>query len=591
LFHKVLAALAAAVVSTAVAAPAYAADGTTLVAGAPLDLSAAVGGRFDVTLSVTNKGSTPVDGGAVYLATTAGFEAAEQFGNCTYLSGQPRACTFDETLEPGKSYRIVLPYRVRADTYAPGGLSGQLQWLTKAEFAEVDADLGTAGSGATLPVQEGAKLGESPAGAWQYVSVSVTGDNGSDLAAVGATVSGVVGEVVNAEVGVRNNGPATLDWTMSGTSPGLVVVTIPAGTSLVTVPEGCALATADDRTQPDGVQYVCETATLFRAGTTTTWTLPLKVNKVVAGATGSVEVNPACQCQRFNKDLDKSNDKATLVVNASAGPDEVAPVITRVDFAGTYSTNRLDTGAGWVGAISKVKPTIADESPIARTEWRVNGVLTSSEPTFTWDARPVTTPTATVELRVWDAAGNTSAKSFLVNIDKAAPATTVYPAQRALIRGTTFVTSIRASDRGGVAYTDLQGSVHPAGPVASVRLKSGKDATRTLTWLAVDKLGNSASVKRTVIVDNTVPALKLTKAPKNGAKLTKTVTLTASASDRNGIAKVQLLVNGKVVATDAKAAYAFTLNPTKYGKKFTVQVRAYDKAGNVKYLAKRTYRR
>jgi hypothetical protein len=39
---------------------------------------------------------------------------------------------------------------------------------------------------------------------------------------------------------------------------------------------------------------------------------------------------------------------------------------------------------------------------------------------------------------------------------------------------------------------------------------------------------------------------------------------------------------GKVVATDAKAGYQFTLNPKKYGKKFTVQMRAYDKAGNVR---------
>jgi len=75
------------------------------------------------------------------------------------------------------------------------------------------------------------------------------------------------------------------------------------------------------------------------------------------------------------------------------------------------------------------------------------------------------------------------------------------------------------------------------------------------------------------------------------AKLTKKTTLAASASDKNGVAKVQLLVNGKVVATDTKAGYSFTLNPKKYGKKFTVQLRAYDKAGNVKTLGKRTYRR
>jgi hypothetical protein len=106
-----------------------------------------------------------------------------------------------------------------------------------------------------------------------------------------------------------------------------------------------------------------------------------------------------------------------------------------------------------------------------------------------------------------------------------------------------------------------------------------------------DKLGNTTVARRVVTNDTVAPALKLTKAPKNNAKLTKNTTLAASASDRNGVAKVQMLVNGKVVATDTKAGYSFTLNPKKYGKTFTVQLRAYDKAGNVKTLGKRTYRR
>ncbi|MEU8661058.1 hypothetical protein [Actinoplanes philippinensis] len=55
--------------------------------------------------------------------------------------------------------------------------------------------------------------------------------------------------------------------------------------------------------------------------------------------------------------------------------------------------------------------------------------------------------------------------------------------------------------------------------------------------------------------------------------------------------KVQLLVDGKVVGTDGRAGFAFSLNPKRYGKKFTVQFRAYDRAGNVRYSSKRTYRR
>ncbi|WP_043511924.1 MULTISPECIES: Ig-like domain-containing protein [unclassified Actinoplanes] len=103
--------------------------------------------------------------------------------------------------------------------------------------------------------------------------------------------------------------------------------------------------------------------------------------------------------------------------------------------------------------------------------------------------------------------------------------------------------------------------------------------------------GQTSTATRTVVVDNTKPAIAISKAPANGAKLTGSAAVTAAASDRNGIARVELLVNGKPVATDTRAGYAFTLNPARYGKTFTVQLRAYDRAGNIQYSSRRTYHR
>jgi hypothetical protein len=780
ILRSTLGGLTAAALSVAgLAVPASAADSTAMVAGGQQEITAALGDTFQTTLSVTNTGTSAIDGAAITFATNWGFEDVAQFANCEYDAGQMRACVFDQTLEPGKSYRLVVPYKVRADTYAPGGIYGQFGWQPAAEHTTA----GAPGTGATLRLQEGDRIGTGNNGGWQAVDVTVTGKNGSDLVALGTGLVGGVGAVVNAEVGVRNAGPATLDGTMSGTSLGDVRVTIPAGTSVVTVPSGCDLAADDEPAQPGAVQYMCSTAKLFKAGATKTWTFPLKINKAVAGAAGSVEVNPDCQCQRFLDDLDKSNNTAPLTLTASGqvadttapviestglvagqpyralidfrpvvtdnvgvtklvatvstpgadaawgscvdgsklspglwlcranmtvqtdkeyvsditlqafdaagnssapttvripvdsnwprfslsprigaylppgpvtvtlgnvpddlasvkvldgnnGPvlatltsapwtytwnaavggrtpcfaafdkvgngwgdctdyqvDGAAPVIEQVLFAGRYSTHRLDTGAGWVGARSTLLATVADQSPITRTEWWVNGVLTSSSEIFTWDARAITTSTATVELRVWDATGNTASKSFAVRIDKAAPAATISPANNALIRGATYITSLKVSDPNGVGFSGVIGPVVIAGSRTSAKLTSGKDGVKTITWSYSDKLGNSAVAKRTVIVDNTAPAVAFKNAPANKTKLRKTISLKATASDRNGIAKVQLLVNGKVVATDTRSAYAFTLNPKKYGKTFIVQLRAYDKAGNLKVTTKRTYRR
>jgi hypothetical protein len=63
------------------------------------------------------------------------------------------------------------------------------------------------------------------------------------------------------------------------------------------------------------------------------------------------------------------------------------------------------------------------------------------------------------------------------------------------------------------------------------------------------------------------------------------------AADASGVARVELLVNGKVVARDHKAGYLLSLNASKQKKTVKIQVRAYDKLGNVKYTSTRTWYR
>jgi hypothetical protein len=272
--------------------------------------------------------------------------------------------------------------------------------------------------------------------------------------------------------------------------------------------------------------------------------------------------------------------------------DAEAPVIERVDSASAYSPGRVDLGGAWVGQVSLLRPTIRDKSKGLRFEWRVNGEVAASTSYLSWVPANVPGPTADISLQVWDPFGYTSSTSFTVNMDKDNPAMTVYPAEGALIRGTTFRTSVTATDARGVAYVALQAPDNPTGSrVDALTVPAGRDGACEITWLAVDNLGNAGFVSRTVIVDNTAPSVAYKKAPKNLTKLKSKTTLTATAGDRNGIARVQFLVNGKVAATDTRAAFTFTLDPKKYGKKFTVQIRAYDKAGNVKYSIKRTYRR
>ncbi|WP_436525405.1 Ig-like domain-containing protein [Actinoplanes sp. HUAS TT8] len=764
IFRWALGGLTATALSVAgLSTPAYA-DTPTLIAGDVQTFSAAPGGQFNVTLSATNTGTAAVDGVVVTFDTMWAYEDLAQFSNCEYTdAGQARACVFDQTLEPGKSYRFTVPFRVRADSFAPKVRDAFFQWKPAAGHTSA----GTPGTGSVLQLQEGDQLGLSEDGDWQHASLAVTGDQGTDLAAIGATPAGWIGDVVEAEVGVRNNGPATLDFTRSGTQAAVVVVTPPSGTSIVSAP-GCLTVTA--------ARATCLTGYLFKVGEVKTWKLALRIDRKVADAAGAVEVNPDCTCDSFAGDIDKSNNKALLTVDAAvdetkpvidypgldanqvvsdivtikprvsdnvkvtkleitgapaqtystctapatssdswqckvtqlAGPeseadnvltfkaydaagnvsdpvvvpvhvdnksprftvspaprsslhsgtifvsldgvpadvktvqvldsktdavidtltgapwtydwdattdatppaflavdqagnpwhvstdyvvDDEAPVIDHVDNVVQYMTSRLDTGTGWVGSLGSLEYTATDKSPITRTEWRVNGVVASTTPTFLFNTHSLTAATAKIELRVTDAAGNTSAELFTVNIDKTVTGVTVLPTQNKLIRGTSYVTSVTVNDPHGKAYSTIVAPTYIAGSRSSAKITAGKDGTKTIIWEVSDRLGNVAQFRRTVIVDNTAPTVSLRSAPKNNAKVTRNFSVTLNASDKNGVGRVELLINGKRVATDYRAGWGFTINPKKYGKKFTVQLRVYDKAGNSKLSTKRTYRR
>jgi Bacterial Ig domain len=104
-------------------------------------------------------------------------------------------------------------------------------------------------------------------------------------------------------------------------------------------------------------------------------------------------------------------------------------------------------------------------------------------------------------------------------------------------------------------------------------------------------MGTRTSAEGNVVLRSLEATLEVTKAPKHKAKVKGIVKITASSTDRFGVARVQLLIDGKVVATDSKAGDAFSINSKKYGKKFKVQLRAYDRAGNARTTTARTWYR
>ncbi|MBB3099693.1 hypothetical protein FHR83_007402 [Actinoplanes campanulatus] len=204
---------------------------------------------------------------------------------------------------------------------------------------------------------------------------------------------------------------------------------------------------------------------------------------------------------------------------------------------------------------------------------------------------------SSVEMMVIDAADNVTRESRPVTVDDEGPAITgLTPAANTRVRGTFTSTLQGVQDVIGVARAELWANGRYVGSdnVApySMAVNSGAaNGSVVLTWRLTDRFGNTRTYTRTVVADNAGPALVISRAPKNKAKIKGATKVYMKASDASGISRVELIVNGKVVARDYTAGYLLGFNASKQKKTMKVQVRAYDKLGNVKYTSTRTWYR
>lgn len=310
----------------------------------------------------------------------------------------------------------------------------------------------------------------------------------------------------------------------------------------------------------------------------------------------------------------------TITYNSVGGPSAVHVIL--IDQAGNgiaFPSYSIDNQPPTIGApdffgrpvgrakgLTQIDFPFSDGSGVDRDEFLVDGVVVQSRPApdpsnttrisgdiLTYDFG-ATARTATVEARAWDRAGNESTRTLTVVVDAAGPTiTSISPASNTwVVRGSRINTSVRATDPSGILDASLNNAYFASDPNhLALSVPAGADGRKTLTWRVHDRFYNTTTITRYLTVDNTRPTLKITKGPKNKAKVKGTVRLAAAATDRNGVARLELLINGKIVARTVKASYNFAINTKKYGKTVKVQIRAYDRAGNATTTTTRTWHR
>jgi uncharacterized membrane protein YgcG len=263
----------------------------------------------------THYSSRPLQG--VYVTTwfSQGLSLTDVPSNCE-VGREGGRCHIEAPVEPGGSYDL--------DGFAlkVGGTALSESWNLSVSATTkgyesmhlTDAHRGTGRAMRLVPRAGGA-------GKFEYGSASggVYVANDYDLEAVGATLDGKAGQVVKAELGVRNNGPATIrQWWGEGPGddPAVVTkVTVPPGTTAVKVPKGCYTFEDHKSDTPGAKSYSCfqdHDDYYFDAKQFTPFDFELRIDDPKKLAPGSVKVD--------GPDSNNKNNTAAITVTVDGKP-------------------------------------------------------------------------------------------------------------------------------------------------------------------------------------------------------------------------------------------------------------------------------
>ncbi|BEL09913.1 hypothetical protein Q0Z83_081040 [Actinoplanes sichuanensis] len=291
--------------------------------------------------------------------------------------------------------------------------------------------------------------------------------------------------------------------------------------------------------------------------------------------------------------------------NYGSWVDVAAPGITAaMKSNGTYCYD--DPISCWVYWTDPVTGRLMDDYEVQGTSFSaplVSGVaalVASAHPNYSGGGLRYAITNSGRRDNTWTQFGSVDAvRAINTGSDTKAPtATGFWPSANAKVRGNVTMSLYGLTDDwSGVRNVNLyvDGKWHnwdyvaPFTPVLKTGTRNGAMKVQLLVY---DKAGNHLWLPaRWYTADNLAPSVSITKAPANKAKVKGTVKVYAKAADKSGISKVELIVNGKVVATDRTAGYVLSFKVASQKKTMKVRIRAYDMAGNVRYTTIRTYYR
>lgn len=292
-----------------------------------------------------------------------------------------------------------------------------------------------------------------------------------------------------------------------------------------------------------------------------------------------------------------SATRSVMVSNVIVPPPDVS--------APTVSFSAPASGATVSGSMT-VSATASDNVGVTSVQFKIGstviGTDTSSPYSATLDSVAYANGSQTLTVVATDAAGNAGTATRSITISNvAAPVddehpegTFTSPAANATVNGTITI-SMTATDATGVASIQFKVGSTVIGTDTTSPYSATFDTTTVtngvyvITATATDTLGNFAYFTRSITVANnappppadvTAPTVSITS-PLNGATVSGSTSLQATASDAVGVTSVVFRVNGSTIATDTSSPYSATLDTTSYSNgSYTLTAVATDAVGN-----------
>ncbi len=250
--------------------------------------------------------------------------------------------------------------------------------------------------------------------------------------------------------------------------------------------------------------------------------------------------------------------------------DDYAPLVQSTDPAnGTSIRTRVPTIT-----VSYVDPEIT--SGISNVAFLLDGLDmtfagTWNETSFVWSMPfDLSEGTHDLEIVIWDHAGFSTSYTWVFTVDTTAPPLSVTSPAYALTNSA--LATVAGATQAGAKLT-VNGNLVTVGSggafSTTVTLVEG---TNTLTVVATDLAGNSATVVKTVVLDTLPPAVAITS-PSDGDPIADVVHVVGTAE-----LGAHLTVNGVNVAVDSSGGWNLDLSFA--GGSHTITATATDTAGN-----------